>query len=132
MTAKERGQAGEAFAVSRLMERGFEILGRNWRWGRNEIDIIVRKDAVIAFVEVKLRCVDSLTTPAGSLRRGQKRRIVEAAAAYLKEKGLYGSGILQPRFDVFEITVQNPNGLEVVDFYHMEHAYDLEGLGVFL
>lgn len=132
MTAKERGQAGEVFAADRLRERGFEILDRNWRWGRNEIDIIARKNAVIAFVEVKLRCAGSLTTPAGSLRRGQMRRIVEAAHAYLKEKGLYDSGLLQPRFDVFEITVREPDGLEVVDFYHMEHAYDLEGLGVFL
>lgn len=132
MNAKERGRAGEAFAADRLRERGFEIVDRNWRWGRNEIDIIARKEPIIAFVEVKLRCLNSLTTPAGALRRGQMRRIVEAAHAYLKEKNLYENGLVQPRFDVFEITVRTPDVLEVVDFYHMEHAYDLEGLGVFL
>lgn len=130
MNTRNRGLAGEEFAAARLIEKGYAILERNWRYGRYEIDVIARKGEVIAFVEVKLRGIDSFSPPAGSVRKGQRQRIAYAAAAYLQETGL--SGVIQPRFDIFEITVAGAGSLEIVDFYHMECAYDLEGLCVFL
>lgn len=130
MSARNRGQAGEDFAAAQLTKAGYSILERNWRYGRFEIDMIVRKDEVVAFVEVKLRGLHSFASPAESVRKDQRRRIAYAAAAFLQQTGLEGS--VQPRFDIFEITVTGAGSLEVVDFYHMEHAYDLEGLCVFL
>lgn len=132
MSTKERGRFGEDFAAKRLLESGYEILARNWRFGRSEIDLIARKSEIVAFVEVKLRCLGGFTSPAGSVSRPQMRRIVLAAADYLKKTGLYDAEKVQPRFDIFEITVRGPGSLEIVDYFHMEHAYNLEGLGVFL
>ena len=131
MNQREKGLWGEQFAADWLQNHGYEILARNWRKGHGEIDIIARKEDIIAFVEVKLRSKNSWEKPAGSVHRGQMRRIVETAVLFLQELGLYNNGIIQPRFDVFEITTE-AKSLEVVDFYHIEHAYDLEGLGVFL
>lgn len=52
-----KGGKGEDIAVDFLRENGFEIIHRNWRAHRYEIDIIATKNDVIHFIEVKLRAV---------------------------------------------------------------------------
>lgn len=49
------GKWGEDVAVNFLLERGYEILARNWRHEHKEIDIIAQKDNTLYFVEVKTR-----------------------------------------------------------------------------
>ena len=49
------GKWGEDIAANYMLEHGFEILERNWRHGRMEIDIIAQKEGVLYFVEVKSR-----------------------------------------------------------------------------
>ena len=49
------GKEGEDEAVRYLTEKGYCILHRNWRRGRNELDIIATKDGQLVFVEVKTR-----------------------------------------------------------------------------
>ena len=133
MKQREMGLWGEQFAACWLKDHGYDILARNWRKRHGEIDIIACKEDIIAFVEVKLRNRNGWQTPAGAVRRAQMRRIVETSVLFLQEHGLYNNGVVQPRFDIFEITTATEAGsLELVDFYHIEHAYDLEGLGVFL
>ncbi len=49
------GKWGEDLAAKYLEERDFEILERNWRHERKEVDIIAQKDDTLYFVEVKTR-----------------------------------------------------------------------------
>lgn len=51
----ELGKRGEAIAAAFLEDAGYEILGRNWRCGQGEIDLIAREGAELVFVEVKTR-----------------------------------------------------------------------------
>lgn len=51
----EFGKWGEDLAAKYLEERGFEILARNWRHERKEVDIIAQKEETLYFVEVKTR-----------------------------------------------------------------------------
>lgn len=63
MTTKELGNLGEKLACEYLVDKGYNILGRNHRISFGEIDIIAKKrwrlarlfknDATIHFVEVK-------------------------------------------------------------------------------
>ena len=53
------GRQAEDRAAAFLQAQGYEILQRNFRGGRGEIDIICRKGGVIYFVEVKYRGADS-------------------------------------------------------------------------
>lgn len=55
---RERGDAGEAFAAKFLRREGAKILLRNWRHGRDEIDIVALDGACLVFVEVKTRSED--------------------------------------------------------------------------
>ncbi len=53
MTTKELGDLGEKMACEYLVEKGFKILGKNYRITFGEIDIIAKRDKTIHFVEVK-------------------------------------------------------------------------------
>lgn len=131
-TTRERGAFGEDFAVLRMSEDGYEILERNFRCGNSEIDVIVRRKDVIAFVEVKTRAETSWQTPAQAVSKAQKRRIVLAAVSYLKLCGIYNTGEYQPRFDVFEIVTDRQNFPQIVRYQHITAAYDTGGLHVFI
>ena len=49
------GIKGEEIAAEHLKKSGYKILFRNWKWGKNEIDIVAEKDNTVVFVEVKTR-----------------------------------------------------------------------------
>ena len=57
------GAWGESVATEYLEKRGFIIIGRNVRTPYGEIDIVVEKDGVAIFVEVKTRTSKSLGPP---------------------------------------------------------------------
>jgi putative endonuclease len=66
---------GEEFACRCLRQDGYEILARNFRSSHSEIDIIARKDYVIAFVEVKMRCRTALSAPMSAVSAAQRRAL---------------------------------------------------------
>lgn len=53
--AETRGREGEARAALYLRAKGWRILDRRVRTPAGEIDLVVRRGALIAFVEVKTR-----------------------------------------------------------------------------
>ena len=54
-TTKEIGDRGEQLAVNYLIEKGYSLKERSYRFKRAEIDIIVGKGNIVVFVEVKFR-----------------------------------------------------------------------------
>lgn len=49
------GKRGEDAALGYLQGQGYTLLARNWRCKSGEIDLIMRADNVIVFVEVRTR-----------------------------------------------------------------------------
>ena len=84
----KRGREAETLATSFLILSGYEVLRRNVRFGHAEVDIVARRESVVAFIEVKLR--RTLPSATESVVHAQKRRLLEAthtAAADLRERG---------------------------------------------
>ena len=100
MSTLSRGMAWEELALRYLEQRGAQLLARNYRRGRGEVDLIVRMDGATVFVEVKQRSGPRGGTPGEAVTRAKQRRVCEAAVYYLKEHGLMDSRV---RFDVVEI-----------------------------
>ena len=82
------GKWGEDIAANYMLEHGFEILERNWRHGRMEIDIIAQNDMVLHIVEVKTRSNDEFFDPMRSITRAKKQHMVASANAYINYYGL--------------------------------------------
>jgi putative endonuclease len=77
------GRRAEELVARYLEERGFEIVERNARLGRLELDIVARRGGLLVFCEVRARSSDRLMTPAQSVEGGKAKRFRRAAAAYL-------------------------------------------------
>ncbi len=98
------GRSGERLARARLERDGYEILDRNWRSGRYELDLIVRREGVVAFVEVKTR-VAGPQCAVDALAPAQRRRIRRAAESWIHAHRGVGREF---RFDL--VTVDVPHG----------------------
>jgi len=89
MSTRGKGKRGEDLAVEYLRNVGFEIVERNYKGRRGEIDIIARNKEGLRFVEVRLRKSDTLVPPAETIIKRKKRRIISAAREFLYENHLY-------------------------------------------
>ncbi len=104
MNKKLAGRWGEAQTAAWLRERGWEILGANYRTRFGEIDLIASKGEFIAFVEVKLRKNADFASAAEAVDRRKQARIRTCAELYLSQRDCS----LQPRFDVAELYSEGP------------------------
>ncbi|MGK2857666.1 MAG: YraN family protein [Thermoanaerobaculia bacterium] len=95
------GRAGERRAAFHYLLRGWRIEGRNVRDYGAEIDLIVRRGRVVAFVEVKTRREGDAGEPWESVREGQRRRIMRAAEGWLAAHPLRED--TEVRFDIVSI-----------------------------
>jgi putative endonuclease len=113
--AHDLGQKGEDLATDFLKKNGYKILFRNWKWGRNEIDIIAEKDDTIAFVEVKTRTEEFLGGIGSAISREKANAIIFAADGYIKKFNIDK----ESRFDVLAI-IKTKEGNR---FDHFEGAF---------
>jgi putative endonuclease len=84
--ARRAGRRGEVLSALWLMAKGYRILGFRLQTPQGEIDLLVRKGAVLAVVEVKLRTSKLLALEAvGARQRQRLRRAGESYAAQRPE-----------------------------------------------
>lgn len=98
------GRRGEAVAARYYQQRGYLLLGHNYRTRMGELDLIVYKENVIVFAEVKTRSGKMLATPAEAVDLHKQRRLQKAAEMYLQNSPFVDSMM---RFDVVEVIPTN-------------------------
>jgi putative endonuclease len=106
--ARIGGQA-ESIAAAFLKMKGYSILATNYRFHRNEIDIVASVGERLVFVEVKCRTTAAKGLPGEAVGPEKMRRIVRAASGFLTERRWAGRPV---RFDVIEVTLER-GGLEL-------------------
>lgn len=109
----ELGKRGEQAAVQWMKDTGYEILARNWRYRRAEVDIIARKEGLLVFVEVKTRRSEHFGAPEVFVRERKQRFLGSAAAAYSSEIGHVG----EIRFDVASVLFSGKD-------FHLDYLVD--------
>jgi putative endonuclease len=95
-----RGRQAEDLACAHLKAAGFDIVGRNVRVGRLELDVIGRRGQLMVFCEVRSRSNDRTMTPAQSIDGRKVARVRQAAAQWLRAAR---PGPVQIRFDVASV-----------------------------
>ena len=78
-----RGNTAETLALEFLNAQGLELLERNFRCRTGEIDLIMRDDATLVFVEVRYRRSGAYGGAAGSVDRRKQQRVTRAALYFL-------------------------------------------------
>lgn len=110
------GRRGETLAAEHLRRAGLEILERNWRSGRCELDLVAREGEIVVFVEVKARSPGP-QHPLESLSRRQMRLLRRAAAAWIHAHPGIGREF---RFDVVGVELQENGSARV---HHVPSAF---------
>jgi putative endonuclease len=110
------GRRGEALAASHLRSRGWRILARNWRFHHKEIDLVVEREGVVAFVEVKSRAEHALGHALTTITAAKRRDLRVAARGWI---ALHGRAAQVYRFDAVAVT----RGRTGVRVEHVEDAW---------
>jgi len=93
------GAAGENAVVAWYAAAGYEVLDRNWRCRDGELDLVVARDHVIVFCEVKTRRSDAFGAPVEAVTVSKQRRLRTLALRWLADSGQGGD----LRFDVASV-----------------------------
>ncbi len=127
-STKSIGDLGEELAAEYLTGKGYRILDRNYRFSREEIDIVCfqsyadyTKGGELVFVEVKTRRGLGFGRPEERVDRPKQEAIFRTAEAYIHERKLEGSPC---RFDVVGITIGKGVAPEIE---HFENAFGYFG-----
>jgi putative endonuclease len=114
------GQEGERLAADYLSKKGYRILVRNYRYHRNEIDIVARHKKTLCFIEVKTRSSREKGHPVEAVTITKQREIIKAAKAFLAFSGELESDC---RFDVVTVLAEC-EGENLITSFFIEHYID--------
>ena len=111
----ELGKKGEQLAVNYLINKGYKIVERNWRFQKAEIDIIATKDKTLISVEVKTRSTNDFGSPQDFVNKKKIKLMVSAMNEYILNKDLD----IELRFDIVAITKDKSS----FDIQHFKDAF---------
>ena len=111
----ELGKKGEQLAVDFLLKNSYEIIERNYRFDKAEVDIIARIKDTLAIIEVKTCSTVDFGNPQDFVKPKQIQRLVKAVDEYVNVNSLD----VEVRFDIIAI-VKEKKGFKIE---HLENAF---------
>lgn len=97
---------GERAAWEAYRARGFRLVARNWRSKLGELDLVVAREDLVVFCEVKARRGSAFGGPHEAVTETKRRKVRALAQAFLS---MERRGAERYRFDVASVTV-DPGG----------------------
>jgi putative endonuclease len=111
----ETGKEGEAEACEFLEHKGYQIIEKNWRFERAEIDILAKFQDILVVVEVKTRTSLEFGMPQDFVKPAQIKNLCKAVDAYIQLNHID----LEIRFDIIAI-LKTAKGFKIE---HLEDAF---------
>ena len=97
------GRYGEDRAAEYLLDRGYQIIDRNWRCSVGEIDLVAKQNDRLVFVEVKTRNGDGFGHPFEAITAQKVLRMRRLVAAWCESKNAVGANV---RLDAIAVLVR--------------------------
>lgn len=97
------GANGERAVAVWYETAGYEVLDRNWRNRTGELDLVVGRDRVVVFCEVKTRRTNTFGAPVEAITREKRQRLRVLAAQWLDA---HRDAVREVRFDVASVFVR--------------------------
>jgi putative endonuclease len=110
------GELGERIAERWLARRGWRVVHRRYRSGHRDIDLVVERDGVVVFVEVKARSGDRFGGPLEAVNWRKRMELQRSALSWISR---HGRADEYYRFDVVGILMQGRR----VRVRHVENAF---------
>ena len=105
-------RSGEEIAAQYLLNRGDEILARNWRIREGELDLIsLDRSGLIHMIEVKTRSSTAFGHPLEAIDTAKAHRIQRLALAWLATNGALGCDY---QIDAIAILI-SPDGSHTIE-----------------
>lgn len=104
------GKWGEQLALRFLEDKGYKLLAANWRYGRDELDLVMLEGDTLVFVEVKTRRSQRFGPPEAAVGQAKVAALCRAAQAFVDSYAWQGA----LRFDVVAVQWKAPAGYEIV------------------
>ncbi len=103
MTGARRalGARGEELVAAWYLDRGYEVVVRNWRCRDGELDLVLRRGRTFVFCEVKTRSSTLFGAPVEAVTSEKQRRLRRLAARWLEDEAPVRPGGI--RFDVASV-----------------------------
>ncbi len=114
-----RGLAGERAAIAYLTSCGWNVEAHRFRMGRHDLDLVARRDGVVAFVEVKTRRSSACGAAIESVSALKRHVLGRVATVWRLRHGRAGDTY---RFDLLAI---RDLGGGRYDIEHVEDAWRL-------
>jgi len=111
----EIGRWGEDLATAFLLGKGYAVIEKNYRWRGGEIDIIIRKNNILVFCEVKTRKNSRFGYGSEAVTWKKQRKIIQTAMLYLCRTEQNNCVC---RFDIVEILLEDGPRIQ-----HFENAF---------
>ena len=112
------GELGERIAERWLRERGWRVMQRRFRSGHRDIDLVVEREGVVAFVEVKARRSTEFGGPIGAVNSRKHKELGRSARIWVDR---HGRPMEVYRFDVIGVVVAGSR----VRIRHVPNAFPL-------
>ena len=100
MNRRALGARGEILAGNWYVEHGYTVLDRNWRCRQGELDLVLERDGVVVFCEVKTRSSVAFGLPAEAVTPAKQARLRKLGVQWLEQTGARARDI---RFDVASV-----------------------------
>ena len=114
------GELGERIAERWLARKGWRLVGRRFRNGHRDIDLIVEGDDTVVFVEVKARRPSDFGDPTEAVDWRKQRELIRSAQVWMDRFGAPGRSY---RFDIVGVLVDGTS----VRVRHVENAFLIRG-----
>jgi putative endonuclease len=99
MKKEELGSWGEDEALIFLQGKGFQLIDRNIRFKKWEVDLVLVDGEELVIVEVKARCTAQIGEPWRAVTRAKQRQIIKVADRYVQDNQIDRN----VRFDIVSI-----------------------------
>ena len=110
------GKRGEDIAKEYLENKGYHLLKLNWKHSRAEIDLIVKHENTLVFLEVKTRSSLNFGNPEDFVDWKKEQQMEFAALGFIEMSNHEG----EIRFDVIAIDFEDKNKYNI---NHIEDAF---------
>ncbi len=115
MTSKDLGKRGEFLARLYLEEKGYEFIRAGFIANHAEIDLIMRENDEIVFVEVKTRTKKGALSYGRGINRidrEKQKNILRASRTFLRQERIFAKKFT-PRYDAIEIYLEKEDSNKI-------------------